>query len=167
MPRLHRRASRSIHTAKPTAEIGSRATEPGEQPVIASAGDQRIAGARRVGQFEHEAGVVIEAAPERGREAHALQIDAARGQEAGAAFEQVDGRRQRFRHVAFAGERAQRGRRLVGLAGNAEEAFDQRAHVARQFGADAKRRLFEEAFRDLGDRAAADRVDAGDRQADR
>ena len=36
--------------------------------------------------------------------------------------------------------------------------------VARQLGAGAERRLFEEAVGDLADRAAADRVDAGDRQ---
>ncbi len=46
----------------------------------------------------------------------------------------------------------------------ARKRLDQRAHVARQFRAGAERGLFEEAVGDLADRAAADGVDAGDRQ---
>ncbi len=61
-------------------------------------------------------------------------------------------------------QRAQCGGGLVGIALNREKALDQRAHVARQLGADAERGLFEEAVGDFADRAAADRVDAGDRQ---
>ena len=71
------------------------------------------------------------------------------------------------RELGVGGERAQLGRGLVGIAGDGEEALDQRARLARQRGAGAERRLFEEAVGDLADRAAADRVDAGDRQAGR
>ena len=41
-------------------------------------------------QLEHEAGVVVEPAAERGREPDARDIDAARGEKAGAALEQVE-----------------------------------------------------------------------------
>ena len=66
--------------------------------------------------------------------------------------------------LGVGGERAQLDRGLVGIAGDAEEALDQRARLARQRGRRAERRLFEEALGDLADRAAADRGDAGDRQ---
>ena len=88
---LRTAASRSIQTAKPTAGIGSRRAEPREQAVVAPAGDQLPGGARaRVVELEHEAGVVVEAAAEAGREADAGDVDAARGQKAGAALEQVE-----------------------------------------------------------------------------
>src|SRR6185312_16885966 len=73
------------------ADGGDRlsAAQPRQQVVVAAAGDQRIAGARRIGEFEHEAGVIVEAATEGRREVHALEVDALRGKEAGAALEQV------------------------------------------------------------------------------
>ena len=51
-----------------------------------------------------------------------------------------------------------------GIAAHGEEAFDQRAGLARQPRPGAERGLFEKALGDLGDRAAADRFDAGDRE---
>ena len=163
MTRLPQAASRSIQTAKPTAGIGGRAAEPREQAVVAAAGDQ-LAGSRalRIVQLEHEAGVVVEAAAEGGGEADARDVDAARGQEAGAALEQVE--RGIERDLGVARERAQLGRRFVGIARDGEEALDQRARLLRQRGLRAERRLLEEAVGDLADRAAADRADAGDRQ---
>jgi len=41
-------------------------------------------------KLEHEAGVVVEATAERGGEADAADVDAARGKKAGAALEQVE-----------------------------------------------------------------------------
>ena len=89
-------------------------------------------------------------------------VDAARGEKAGAALEQVE--RGAELEPGVGGERAQLGRGLVGIAGDGEESLDQRARLARQRGRGAERRLFEEALGDLADRAAADRGDAGDRQ---
>ena len=113
-------------------------------------------------QLEHEAGVVVEAAAERGGETDARDIDAARGEEAGAALEQVE--RGIERDPRLAGERAQRGGGLVRIAADGEEiARSARASPAAARSG-AERRLFEEAIGDLADRAAADRGDAGDRQ---
>ena len=102
-------------------------------------------------QFEHEAGVVVEAAAERGREADALDVDAARGEKAGAAFEQIERRRRASSLASAASARSSR-RGLVGIAGDGEEALDQRARLARQRGRRAERRLFEKAVGDLADR---------------
>jgi hypothetical protein len=57
--------------------------------------------------------------------------------------------------LASDGERAQFGTGVVGIAGDREEALDQRERIARQRAA-LQRRLFEKAIGDLGDRAAAD-----------
>ena len=89
-------------------------------------------------------------------------IDAARGEEAGAGLEEVE--RGRKRKVGVGGKRAQFAGGFVGIAAHGEEAFDQGAGLARQPCAGAERRLLEEALGDLADRAAADRRDAGDRQ---
>ena len=89
-------------------------------------------------------------------------VDAARGEEAGAALEQVE--RGVDLDVGVARERAQFGGRLVGIAGDPQEALDQQRHFMRQRRLRAERGLFEEAVGDLADRAAADGVDAGDRQ---
>ena len=113
-------------------------------------------------QLEHEAGVVVEAAAERGREADARDVDAVRGEEAGAALEQVE--RGAELELGVGRERAQRVGGLVRIARDGEELLDQRARLARQAGACAERRLLEEAVGDLADRAAADRGDAGDRE---
>ena len=68
--RAHDAASVDCQPLDPDRETDRRdrlgRAEPREQFVIAAASDQRIAGALRVGQFEHEAGVIVEAAPERG-----------------------------------------------------------------------------------------------------
>ena len=148
----------SIEAAKPTAGIGSRAPSRVSSAVVAAAGDQRAFGARIV-QLEHEAGVVVEAAAEPGRELDRPHIDAARGEKAGAGLEQIERRRQR--ELGVGGERAQFAGGFVGIAAHGEEALDQRARLARQPRSGAERRLFEEALGDLGDRAAADRFDAG------
>ena len=84
-------ASRSIQTAKPTAGIAIGAAQPREQPVIASARDQRaVVACGRIVQLEHEAGVIVEAAAEGGGEPDAGDVDAARGEKAGAALEQIE-----------------------------------------------------------------------------
>ena len=113
------------------ADRGDRrlGAEPGEQFVVAAAGDQRpVRRGRRIVQLEHEAGVVVEAAAIGGREADAADIDAARGEKAGAAFEQIE--RRLDAKTGRAGERAQFGRGLVGIAGDGEEFFDQRPRRA-------------------------------------
>ena len=89
-------------------------------------------------------------------------LDALRGEEAGAALEQVE--RGGEIELVLGRERAQRVGGLVGIAADREELLDQRAGRARQPRACAERRLLEEAVRDLADRAPADRGDAGDRQ---
>ena len=137
--------------------------EPRQQSVIAPAGDELAVDAHLpIVQLEHEAGVVIEPAPERGRELDARDLDALRGEKAGAALEQVE--RGGEIDLRFGGERAQRVGGFVRIAADREKLLDQRARRARQAGACAERRLFEEAVRDLADRASADRRDAGDRQ---
>ena len=113
-------------------------------------------------QLEHEAGVVVEAAAERGRELDARDIDAARGEEAGAALEQVE--RGSERDLGFGRERAKLGGGFVGIARHRQKFFDQGAGLARQRVGGAERGLLEEALGDLADRAAADRADAGDRE---
>ena len=73
-------------------------------------------------QFEFEAGVVVEAAAERGRKPRLPRVDAARSHEADAAFELVD----RGGDVEFGviGQRAQLRDRIVGIAGDSQEALD-------------------------------------------
>src|SRR5262249_28053891 len=113
-----------------------RGAEPGEQSVVAPAGDQLAAHlAARVVQLEHHAGVVIESAPEAGGETDAFDVDAARGEEAGTALEEVE--RGREREPGIRCERAQFGQRLVRIAADGEEAFDQGARRARQRAAGA------------------------------
>ena len=91
MTRLPQATSRSIQTPSPTAGIGVGAAEAAEQLVVAAAGDQRLLDAAvRIVQPEFEAGVVVEPDEEPGREADARDVDAARGEEAGAALEQVE-----------------------------------------------------------------------------
>src|SRR5712691_8736576 len=91
---------------------GLVAAEPGEQAVIAPAGDQLPGGASlRIVQLEHEARVVIEAAAEGGRELDPADVDAARGQKAGAALEQIE--RSVKLERAILGDSAQLSRRLV------------------------------------------------------
>src|SRR5690242_16918045 len=69
---------------------GLGTAEPGEQAVVAPSSDQLPLGASlRIVQLEHEARVVVEATAEGGGELDAPDIDAARGQKAGAAFEQI------------------------------------------------------------------------------
>ena len=113
-------------------------------------------------QFEHEAGVIVEAAAEIGGEFDGAHVDAAGGQKAGARFEQIERRAERDFGVGR--ERAQFARRIVRIAGDRQEALDQRAGLARQPRRRIERRLFEETVGDFGDRAAADRGDAGDRE---
>src|SRR5215467_12575363 len=82
------------------------AAESGEQTVIAPASDQLPGGTSlRIVQLEHEARVVVEAAAEGGRELDAANVDATRGQEAGAALEQIE-RGVKLQRAIF-GNRAQ------------------------------------------------------------
>ena len=84
-------------------------------------------------------------------------IDAARGQEAGAALEQVE--RGIERDLAVGGERAQFGGGLVRIAGDGRET-SRSARASRRGSALAapKRGLLEETLGDLADGAAADRA---------
>ena len=102
MRRLRRpRAARSRPRSRPPGSACG--AEP--RRAIRRSGRRRPADrrcARGSVQFEHEAGVVVEAAAERGREADARDVDAARGEEAGAAFEQIERWRQRSAMLASA-----------------------------------------------------------------
>ena len=111
-------------------------------------------------QFEFEAGVVIEPAAERGGKPRQLGVDAARGHEADAAFELIDGGCEI--ELGLSGERTQLRDRFIGIARYREEALDDGKRVARQRAA-LQRRLFEEAVGDFGDRPSADIGGAGDR----
>src|SRR5260370_34694482 len=64
----------------------------GHQSVIAPAGHHRLDAVALRMQFEFEAGIIVEAAPERGGKPRRAGIDAAPGHEADAAFELVDRR---------------------------------------------------------------------------
>src|SRR5260370_1412826 len=90
-------------------------------------------------QFELKAGVVIHPAPERGGKPRLRDIDAARGHEADAAFQFIDGGSD----VEFGvgGERAQLRDRSVGIARDREKALDDGERIARQRAA-LQRRLF-------------------------
>src|SRR2546429_8696484 len=64
-----------------------RGAEPGEQGVVAAACHQLSGRARlRIVNLEDEAGVIIDAAAERGRKVQARDVDALCGQEPGAIF---------------------------------------------------------------------------------
>ena len=150
----------STQIENPTAGIGVSRTELGHQSVVASARHQRLGAVALAVQFELEAGVVVEAASERGGEPGLGGIDAARGHEADPAFELVD--RGRDVELGVGGERAQLRDRLVGIARDREKALDGVERVARQRAA-LQGRLFEKAVGDLVDGAAADIGGAGDR----
>ena len=111
-------------------------------------------------QLEFEAGVVIEPAAERGGKPHEPGVDAARGHEADAAFELIDGGCEI--ELGVGGERTQLRHRFIRIARDREEALDDVERVARQRAA-LQRRLFEEAVGDFGNRASADIGGAGDR----
>src|SRR5262249_61714642 len=113
-------------------------------------------------QLEHAAGIVVEAAAERGGKLDAGDVDAARGEKAGAALEQIE--RGVELEAGVARKRAQVGRRLVGIAADGEEFFDQRPGFTRQRSLRAERCLLEKAVGDLAHRAPADSGDAGDRK---
>src|SRR5690606_30421026 len=100
--------------------------------------------------------VIVEAAAEAARKAHALGIDAVGGEKTGALLEQVEGGSERSRHAGVAGERAQAGGRVIRIAFDGEKTLDQGAHVLRQPGGGAERCLFEKAVGNFADRAAAD-----------
>jgi hypothetical protein len=137
--------------------------EPRQQPVIAPARHQRPGRVGfRVVEFELEAGVIVDPAPERRGKTDAPDVDAARGQKSGAAFQQLERRRQRDR--GFARERTQLFHHLVGVAADGEKAFDHLPGFARQRGGGAERGLFQETVGDLAHRAPAHGGDAGDRQ---
>ena len=65
-------------------------------------------------QAELEAGVIVEAGSERGREFDTADIDAARGEEAGAALEQIERRIEI--EFGVGRKRAQRGERVIRIA---------------------------------------------------
>lgn len=111
-------------------------------------------------QFEFEAGVIVEAASERGRKARLLHVDAARGHEADPAFELVDGSAEVELRVR--GERAEFGDGIVGIARDRQEALEHGDRLARQRAA-LQRRLLQETVGDLGRGAAPDIGGAGDR----
>ncbi|MGY3652683.1 hypothetical protein ACVWW2_007974 [Bradyrhizobium sp. LM4.3] len=130
------------------------------RPVVAAACNQRLGAVASVMQLEFEAGVIVETASERGREAGLLHVDTARSHEADPAFELVDSGSEVELRVS--GERAQLGDSVVGIAGDSEESFEHGDGLARQRAA-LQRRLLQEAVGDLGRGAAADIGGAGDR----
>src|SRR5262245_28464201 len=140
-----------------------RGAEPRQQGVVAAARDElRRDAPLGIMNFEYEAGVIIDAAAERGREVRARDIDSLCGQKSGATFEKINGRTER--DAAFLGKRAQLGGGRVRIAGDVQEALD---HYSGRFGqarAAAERRLFEKAVGDLPDSAPAHGGDAGNRQ---
>ena len=113
-------------------------------------------------QLEHEAGVVVKAAAEARREFDRAYVDAARGKKSGAGLEQFE--RAFERDLGVGGDPDEALGELRALAADGKEALDQRAGLARQPGRRIERRLLEEAVGYFGDRAAADRGDAGDRK---
>ena len=79
--------------------------QPRQQRVAASSPQQLAGDARvRIVNLEHEAGVIIDAAPECGRETHARNVDGLRGEKSGAAFQQID--RGPERRAGFLGRAA-------------------------------------------------------------
>ena len=108
-------------------------------------------------QLEDEAGVIIEAAPEAGREPEARDIEAARRHEAGARLEGVERGVER-RACASAASARRAAAASSGSPAIGEEALDQARASRRQAAACAERRLVEEALGDLAGRAAADRA---------
>ena len=98
-----------------------------QQPVVAAAADDGAlpSGARAIADLEDRAGVVVEVAAEGGREGERGDVDAARGDEAGARVEGVERRGEiepRFRR-----ERAQLRRGGVGIAGDGDDSAPARA----------------------------------------
>ncbi len=98
--RGHARASCKRRACQPfdpdrEADSGNRRgrPEPRHQIIVSSTGDQRF-GRCAVGEFEHDAGVIIHAASESRREGNAVEIDAAFGEFGVARVEQVERRRQ-------------------------------------------------------------------------
>ena len=112
--------------------------------------------------LEHEAGVIIEIAHEGGAELGRLDRHAAGGDEAVAALERVKRRAQV--EAGGMGQAPKLDRRLVGIAGNAEESVQHRPLLRFDRRPRPQRRLLEKAVGDLAGAAAADRVDAGDRE---
>ena len=104
------------------------------QPVVAAAADRRRPRRAGVGGLEDEAGVIVEIAHEGGGIDEVVDRQPARGEEADALVERVE--RLVEVEAGVGGERAQRARRRVGMAGNGEEASQRLA----LFGADARRR---------------------------
>ena len=154
----------STQIENPTAAIGVAEPSWRHQAIVAAARHQRfdaVAQGIFLGvQLEFEAGVVIEPAAERGREACQPGVDAARGHEADAAFELIDRSRQVEFCVGRQGAQLRNG--FIGIARDRKKALDDVERVARQR-ATLQRRLFEKAVGDFGDRAAADIGGAGDR----
>ena len=130
------------------------------QAVIAPARHQRFDAVAPGVQLEFEAGVIIEPAAERGGKPRELGVDAARGHEADAAFELIDGGCEI--ELGVGGERTQLRDRFIGVARDREEALDDRERVARQRAA-LQCRLFEEAVGDFGNRPSTHIGGAGDR----
>ena len=114
-----------------------------------AAGDQRLAGIA-VGQFEHEAGVIVHAAAEAAREGDALHVDAAAPQFLVAHLEMVECGPER--ELAVGNEFAHRGGGPFRRAGNAEEFHHQIVGLARQRRRGVERGLLEKAIGDLGNR---------------
>src|SRR5271166_1600864 len=100
------------------------ATEPRKQSVVTSARHKLAFDPLvRIMQFEYNSGVIVDSAPERGGKPDAADVDAARGQKAGAAFEQIKGRIERHIGIACKGTQLRCG--LVGIAPDGEKSLDQ------------------------------------------
>ena len=151
------RVARSI----PRADRGPGAgSEPGNQRVVAAAGNELPCDPTiRIMQFEHEPGVVIDAAAEAVANAF-VPIDAALATTRASAFEPIEGR-VRAKSRLLTGF-AQRRRRIVGRPAP-QKLFDQ-DRFRGQRGGGSEFGLFDETIGDFGDASSADRADPGDRQ---
>src|SRR5215207_4268792 len=94
--------------------------EPGKQAVIPAPRDQLTCGAsRRVVQLEYKSAVIVETAAECGGKADGGDVQAARGEQAGTALEQVQCRIERY--ICLAGKRTQCCRGGVRIPADREE----------------------------------------------
>src|SRR5262249_40961951 len=134
-----------------------------DQLVVTSAADDLgRAGAGRVVNLEHEAGIVVEPPAEVRGEAHPLRSDAVAGETLDALLEDVD--RPSDIELLAAGKRAECLDRGRWAAGNREGTFEHFGHARARRRARCERCLVEEAFGAVAGGAAADRLDARERQ---
>src|SRR5579864_8340655 len=108
----------------------ARSTQPAQEAVIAAAADERLYALFGLGDLEDEARIIIEVAPESGRDLEAQQVDAARLHEAVADLEPVD--RRRDIELRIRREGVQRVGCGIGVILDAEEALEHRDLLGRE-----------------------------------